>query len=240
VPVLRSLIRVGAIAAAAAAVALVPAGQASAASGVRGMDVSGWQGNVNWSAAYQNGARFAYVKATEGTGYRNPYFSQQYGGSYSAGLIHGAYHFARPDVSGGKNQADYFVDHGGGWSADGKTLPPALDIEYNYLGGDTCWGQSASSMVSWIRSFVDEVKYRTTRYPVIYTTTDWWQRCTGNYGGFAKHDRLWIARYSSSVGTLPRGWISYRFWQYSDSGTFPGDQDVFNGSYTALKAFAKG
>jgi GH25 family lysozyme M1 (1,4-beta-N-acetylmuramidase) len=237
--VLRNLFRVGVVATAAIG-ALVAAGPAAATGRVRGMDVSGWQGNVDWSTAYKNGARFAYVKATEGTGYRNPYFTQQYEGSYYAGMIHGAYHFGRPDVSSGKAQADYFVNHGGGWSADGKTLPPALDIEYNYLGGDTCWGRSASSMVSWIRSFSAEVKYRTSRYPVIYTTTDWWQRCTGNYGGFGKHNRLWIARYGSSVGTLPRGWTSYRIWQYSDSGTFPGDQDVFNGTYTALKKFAKG
>src|SRR5262249_53114715 len=103
-------------------------------SGVRGMDVSGWQGNVNWSAAWRSGTRFAYVKATEGTGYTNPYFVQQYNGSYNAGMIRGAYHFARPNLSSGATQADYFVGHGGGWSRDGKTLPPMLDIEYNPHG----------------------------------------------------------------------------------------------------------
>jgi GH25 family lysozyme M1 (1,4-beta-N-acetylmuramidase) len=51
------------------------AAPASAATSVKGMDVSGYQGNVNWPAAWNNGARFAYVKATEGTGYTNPYFA---------------------------------------------------------------------------------------------------------------------------------------------------------------------
>ena len=71
---------------------------ANAATYVQGMDVSSYQGNVAWSTAYANGARFAYVKATEGTSYTNPYFAQQYNGSYNVGMIRGAYHFARPNT----------------------------------------------------------------------------------------------------------------------------------------------
>ncbi|KAG9074913.1 hypothetical protein FS749_013479 [Ceratobasidium sp. UAMH 11750] len=95
----------------------------------KGIDVSSYQGNVNWAAQKSAGISFAYIKATEGTGYTNSYFDQQYTGSYNAGIIRGSYHFARPDVSSGATQADYFLAHGGGWSADGKTLPGALDIE---------------------------------------------------------------------------------------------------------------
>src|SRR4051794_17426354 len=110
---------------------------ASAVSGVLGMDVSGHQGNVNWSAAWSNGARWAYVKATEGTSYTSSYFAQQYNGSYNVGMIRGAYHFARPNVSGGATQADYFVNHGGGGAAAGQTLPGAPDIEGKpHSGGD--------------------------------------------------------------------------------------------------------
>lgn len=204
-----------------------------------GMDVSGYQGSVDWTTAWNNGARFAYVKATESTTYTNPDFTQQYNGSYNVGMIRGAYHFATPDTSGGATQADYFVSHGGGWSGDGKTLPPALDIEYNPYGA-TCYGLSASAMVSWISAFVDEVHARTTRWPVIYTTTNWWTTCTGNSGAFAGNDPLWVARYSSSVGTLPAGWGYQTFWQYADSGTFPGDQDYFNGAMTGLQNLANG
>jgi GH25 family lysozyme M1 (1,4-beta-N-acetylmuramidase) len=208
-------------------------------SGVLGMDVSSYQGNVNWSGAWSNGGRWAYVKATEGTGYTNPYFTQQYNGSYNVGMIRGSYHFALPDRSSGAYQADYFVNHGGGWSRDGKTLPGALDIEYNPYGG-TCYGLSQSSMRSWISSFINEYHYRTSRYPVIYSTTDWWTTCTGNYSGFAGNDPLWIARYASTAGTLPAGWGYYSFWQYADSGVFPGDQDTWNGSYTGLQNMANG
>ncbi|MFJ1757176.1 lysozyme [Kitasatospora sp. NPDC088134] len=204
-----------------------------------GLDVSSYQGNVAWSTAYANGARFAYVKATEGTTYTNPYFAQQYNGSYNVGMIRGAYHFALPNVSSGATQAAYFVSHGGGWSRDGRTLPPALDIEYNPYGA-TCYGLSQASMVNWIRDFSNTVHTRTGRYPTIYTTTDWWTTCTGNNGSFGATNPLWIARYSSSVGTLPNGWSYQTIWQYADAGTFPGDQNRFNGAFDRIQALANG
>jgi GH25 family lysozyme M1 (1,4-beta-N-acetylmuramidase) len=217
---------------------ILGAGQASAATYVNGMDVSGYQGNVAWSTAYANGARFAYVKATEGSSYTNPYFAQQYNGSYNVGMIRGAYHFARPNISGGTSQADFFAAHGGGWSGDGHTLPPALDIEYNPYAGGTCYGLSQSSMVSWIRAFSNEIKAKYNKYPMIYTTLDWWTTCTGNSSAFAATNPFWIARYSSTPPTPPAGTPTWTMWQYADSGVFPGDQDYFNGAYTQLQALA--
>lgn len=202
----------------------------------QGMDVSGYQGNVYWTGAYNNGARFAYIKATEGTSYRNPYFAQQYNGSYNAHIIRGAYHFALPNVSSGTAQADWFVNHGGGWSADGKTLPPAVDLEYNPYGS-TCYGLSHSQMVSWVHAFVNRVKSRTGRDAVIYTSTSWWSLCTGNNAGFSANP-LWIPRYGSSVGSLPASWHFQTIWQNADHGVFPGDHDYFNGAYDRVKAFA--
>ena len=206
---------------------------------VAGSDVSGYQGNVAWSTAYSNGGRFAYVKATEGTGYTNPYFAQQYNGSYNAGMIRGSYHFALPDRSSGAYQADYFINHGGGWSADGKTLPGTLDIEYNPYGA-TCYGLSHTAMASWIGSFGNEYHYRTGRWPVIYSSTSWWTQCVGTAGNFSNTSPLWVARYATTVGTLPYPWGYYTIWQYADHGTLPGDQDTFNGDYTRLKALASG
>ncbi|MET9222137.1 lysozyme [Streptomyces sp. NPDC088197] len=204
-----------------------------------GMDVSGYQGNVNWATAWANGGKFAYVKATESTSYTNPYFTQQYNGSYNVGMIRGSYHFATPDTSGGAAQADYFIAHGGGWSGDGKTLPGALDIEYNPYGA-TCYGLSQASMVSWIHAFANQYHAREGVYPVIYTTFDWWNTCTGNNSGFATTSPIWIAKYTSTVGTLPAGYGFYTFWQYGDAGTFPGDQDRFNGDLSRLQALALG
>ena len=209
---------------------------AAAVASVGGIDVSSYQGNVNWQAQYNAGKRFAYVKATEGTTYRNPYFAQQYNGSYNVGMIRGAYHFARPDRSSGANQASFFVRNGGGWSADGKTLPGALDMEYNPYGS-TCYGKSKSSMTSWIRDFHNTYFSMTGRYPVIYTSTSWWNLCVGSGHGFGATVPLWVARYASTVGTLPSGWSYYTFWQYTST---PIDQNKFNGAYDRLVALAMG
>jgi GH25 family lysozyme M1 (1,4-beta-N-acetylmuramidase) len=61
-------------------------------------------------------------------------------------------------------------------------------------------------MVSWIKDFSDTYHASTTRWPVIYTTTDWWKTCTGNSAEFAANSPLWLARYGSTAGTLPAGW----------------------------------
>lgn len=206
---------------------------------VLGLDVASYQGTVDWAAVARNGGKFAYSKATEGITYTNPSFGQQYNGSYAAGLTHGAYHFALPDVSDGATQANFFVDHGGAWSRDGMTLPPALDIEYNPYGAN-CYGLSQAAMVAWVHAFSDRVVARTKRYPTIYTSTKWWTQCTGNNGGFGANNPLWTPFYGSSVGALPAGWGFLTVWQYADKGTFPGDQDRFNGAYDRLKALANG
>ncbi|GGW77124.1 hydrolase [Streptomyces lucensis JCM 4490] len=204
-----------------------------------GVDVSSHQGDVDWPKLWDGSVRWAYTKATEGTYYTNPYFAQQYNGSYNTGMVRGAYHFATPDTTGGAAQADYFVDHGGGWSKDGKTLPGALDIEWNPYGDD-CYGKSTSGMVGWIRDFLDRYKSRTGRDAVIYTATSWWTQCTGNYGGFAAKNPLWIARYAATAGTLPSGWSYYTMWQYTSTGATVGDHDRFNGSQTQLTKLATG
>jgi GH25 family lysozyme M1 (1,4-beta-N-acetylmuramidase) len=242
--VARHARRVVAIAAGCGVVAALAAGQlgispAAAQPVVPGLDVSGHQPSIDWAAVASAGAQFAYVKASEGTGFVNPDFAAEYDGAYQAGLIRGAYHFALPNTSGGAAQASYFVANGGGWTADSRTLPGALDIEYNPYGAE-CYGLSQSAMVSWIASFTDTYQALTSVWPVIYTTTAWWAKCTGNYGGFAGQDPLWIASYHSAAGTLPAGWSTYTFWQYASAGPFPGDQDTFNGSSSHLLQVANG
>jgi GH25 family lysozyme M1 (1,4-beta-N-acetylmuramidase) len=211
-------------------------------SGPKGIDVSHWQGSINWNSVYNDGIRFAYIKATGGTSYTDPRFDANYIHSYNQGLIRGAYHFARPNYSSGATQARFFVNNGGGWSADGKTLPPLLDIEYNPSGG-TCYGKSDAGMVRWIKNFSDTVKNLTGRYPAIYTTNDWWRQCTGNSGAFRSTNPLMIARWSSSVGQLPN-FPTWTIWQYTATGRVSGvsgnvDRDVFNGSLSRLRAFAR-
>lgn len=121
-------------------------------------------------------------------------------------------------------------------------MPPLLDIEYNPYGA-TCYGLTAGQMVGWISDFSQTVYARTGRLPAIYSTTNWWSTCTGNTAAFSANP-LFIARYPNSVsdgpGTLPAGWSSYTLWQWADSGIFPGDQDVFNGTERDLQSFGLG
>ncbi|MDV6011212.1 lysozyme [Haloechinothrix sp. LS1_15] len=205
-------------------------------SDVRGIDVSGWQREVDWEYWWDEGKRFAYVKATEGTGFRNSYFTQQYNGSYDVGMIRGAYHFALPDRSSGAAQAEYFVNNGGGWSDDGRTLPGVADLEYNPYG-EYCYDKSKPEMVSWIEDFHDTYKDMTGRYPVFYTSTSWWKLCVGDDHDFGETVPLWIARYADQPGHLPPGWHYYTFWQYTDD---PIDKNEFNGTISQLEAIASG
>lgn len=204
---------------------------------VDGIDVSSHQGAVDWGHWWRSGKRFAYVKATEGTTYRNPNFTQQYNGSAAVGMIRGSYHFALPNRSDGATQARFFVANGGGWSKDGRTLPGTLDIEYNPYGGDTCYGLGHGAMVNWIRSFSDTYHALTGRWPVIYTSAQWWDRCTGRTGDFSSTNPLWLARYAATVGPMPYRWPFHTIWQFTSS---PIDQNVFNGGADRLAALATG
>lgn len=204
-----------------------------------GHDVSGHQGAVDWPKAAATGAKFTYVKATEGTGFVSGQFGQQYNGAHAAGIIRGAYHFARPDVSSGAAQANYFIANGGGWRKDGRTLPGALDVEYNPYG-DACYGMSPAAMTAWIKDFTATYLARTGRSSLIYTSTSWWQRCTGNNGGFGNTNPLWLARYAPQIGPLPAGWDKQSIWQFANAGSLPGDQNYYNGPMGRVEALARG
>lgn len=217
---------------------LDPAFASRPATGVAGMDVSDHQPDVDWGKAWADGARFAYVKATEGTNYRSEKFAQQYDGSRATGMIRGAYHVALPDRSTGAAQAQYFVDNGGGWTPGSRTLPGILDIEHNPYG-EPCYGMNPSQMSRWLADFSDTYRQRTGRFPGIYTTTNWWNQCTGSNPDFGGNNPLWTARYAPDPGPLPAGWKYHTFWQFGDSGTFPGDQNSFNGSPDQLTRFAE-
>jgi len=80
----------------------------AAAQNPKGIDVSHWQGTINWNSVKSAGYTFAFIKATEGTSYTSDTFSAQYTGAYNAGIIRGAYHFATPDTSSGATQATFF------------------------------------------------------------------------------------------------------------------------------------
>nr|WP_227008099.1 lysozyme [Pseudarthrobacter sp. AB1] len=219
--------------------------------GVQGLDVSAHQPSVDWQKQWNMGARFAYVKASEGNYYTNELFGSQYQGSRSVGMIRGAYHFAIPNWSSGADQARYFVASGGGWTGDGYTMPPVLDFEFNpYEGrtingfyfGNTCYGMSSNQLGAWVRDFGNTMQALTGRLPVIYTNTMWWNQCLGNQTGFGDYP-LWVAAYpgspSDNAGAVPASWSTYSIWQYSSTGPLAGDSNVWNGDYAGLQNFAR-
>ena len=213
---------------------------------VKGIDVASYQGNMNWAAAAQQGIKFAYVKATEGTTYVNPYFNSQYNGAKAVGMYAGAYVFARPDSPNAAAQAAYFVQHAQ-FARDNRTLPPMLDLEGPYSGtgvSDRCWGLTAAQMVNWIRTFTNYVSAntRTGRQMLLYTNQSWWNQCTGNSKAFSDQ-YLDIAYWSSNApSSLPSSWSKWTVWQYDvtpvNYSTAQVDQNVFNGSLAQLAKWA--
>lgn len=202
-----------------------------------GIDVSHYQGAINWTSVRGAGIQWAYIKATEGTTFKDSRFNTNYVAADRAGVIRGAYHFARPNVSSGAVQANYLASNGGAWSADSRTLPAAIDLEAG------CYGKSQAAMRSWIADFLITYRARTGRFAAIYATTSWWTTCTGNYGDFWANHPLWIARWASSPGTLPAGAPFWTMWQYTSTGRVAGiagnvDRDYFNGTRDRLVALA--
>ncbi len=228
-----------------AAAGAVPA--AAAARTLAGLDVAGFQhpggAAVSWSAVARAGYRFAAVKATEGDYYVNSWAARDLAGAKAAGLAVTPYHFAVPNASGGAAQAQYAVEYSG-YRAGPRTLPLMLDAEYDpYNATDhanECYGLSAAKMTSWLSAFVTTVRKLTGQYPVIYTTADWWNTCTGRSAAFAA-DPMWVAAYGFSNPPKPAGWRVWTFWQYSSGGTVSGvpgaqstDLDTFSSSAIGL------
>ncbi|KAK0702778.1 glycoside hydrolase family 25 protein [Lasiosphaeris hirsuta] len=177
------------------------------ASQVQGFDISNWQPTFDFDAAYQSGARFCMIKATEGDDYINKYFSSHYTGATKAGIIRGGYHFAWP-ISSASEQADFFLAHGGGWTSDGRTLPGMLDLE-STSGKPKCWGLTTNQMVAWIMEFSDRYHSKTKRYLMLYFNPSWWKECTGDSTAFKDTNPLVLARWASSVGSIPGGWKTH-------------------------------
>ncbi len=219
----------------------------SSAPTVQGVDISSMQhpdgAAIDWQTVAQAGYKFAFIKVSEGSYYVNPYYASDSRHAQAAGMLTAPFIFAIPNYSSGTLQADYGID-GSGYTPDGKVLTPILDIEYDpyYLedGTNACYGMTAAQLVSWIKAFVAEMVRRTGRAPVIYTTQDWWDTCTGDSTAFAA-DPLWIASYGPSVPTMPAAWQNWTYWQYSSTATVPGisstvpvDVDYMNPAALAL------
>ncbi|HXW43370.1 MAG TPA: GH25 family lysozyme [Streptosporangiaceae bacterium] len=212
---------------------------------VQGIDVASLQhpggAAINWTDVAEDGYAFAFIKATEGSYYTNPYYAADEAGARAAGLVVAPYAFAIPNYSGGTLQADYALDSAG-TLPDGQSLPLIVDLEYDpYAGqdgtpsGSWCYDLTPAQMVSWISAFVTEVQRRTGQLPIIYTVADWWDQCTDSSTAFSA-DPLWVASAGTSSPTLPAGWTGWTFWQYTASAEVAGISGQTDASYLSGSA----
>lgn len=187
---------------------------------VEGIDVSHWQGTIDWALVAGAGKRFAFLKASDSVDYVDPTYATNRSKAKANGLHVGAYHFARPDATPGdaEAEADHFVDTAG--PAPGELLP-VLDLERT-------GGLSTAALQVWVRAFLGRVYDRTGIRAMIYTSPSFWASYMGNTAWFAANGYriLWIAHWTTAASPrVPadnwngQGWT---FWQYTSDGRVPG------------------
>ena len=196
---------------------------------LNGIDVSNYQGNVNWVSVKNAGYSFAFAKATEGTTYTDPYFAHNWYYMQQANIIRGAYHYGHPG-SDPIAQARFFVTQVGNRSG---AMQLVLDLE-------TTDGRTPAQVWAWTQSFMAEIQRLTGKPGIIYTGYYFWRDSVGNPNNNLNCP-LWIANYGVSSPLVPTAWSTWSFWQYSDTGSVPGvsgavDKNYFNGTLTSLRA----
>lgn len=205
---------------------------------VWGVDVSHYQGKIDWETLAAQGVQFAFIKATEGSGHTDERFAQNAQGAAAAGIPAGGYHFFSFE-SAGKTQAENFLAALWGQA---MALPCAVDFEFY---GDVFQNPPAVEMVrAELRALLAALEEETGRKPVLYATARSYRMYLA--GAFDDYP-LWIRDvYLWPALSIPgREWT---FWQYSDQGRLEGyageeeciDLNVFNGDAEAFQAFLAG
>lgn len=180
---------------------------------VHGVDVSRYQGHINWFAVRQAGIRFAYVKATEGGDIVDPMYYQNIRGAFAAKIRVGAYHFyhfcSTPDA-----QARLFsrvVERSTGW------LPPVVDLEWNHKS--SCNRKPNSrQMAQEVGRFLHLLEARYGQRPIIYTNPSFYNEAgLWNFRGY----EFWL-RSTAKNPSLAYSQQHWTFWQYTSTGAIPG------------------
>ena len=196
---------------------------------VHGIDISTWQGRIDWPTAQANGVNFAFMKATEGGDRVDPAFATNWANAAAAGVPRGAYHFFY-NCGPADQQARWFIDN---VPRSAAALPPVLDMEWTPRS-PTCPGKRPAEQVrADARRFLTLVQSHYGRRPILYTTLD-----------FFKENQMWTLtgvdfwlRSTSAHPSESYPGQHWTFWQYSGTGAVPGvagkvDLNVFAGSRT--------
>ncbi|MEM1377957.1 MAG: GH25 family lysozyme [Pseudomonadota bacterium] len=199
---------------------------------VHGVDVSKWQGSLNWRELARQNIRFAFIKATEGGDLLDDNFIEKWRNSRAAGVPRGAYHFLYFCTSA-EDQARWFIRN---VPRERGALPPVLDAEWNPKS-PTCKRRPPPAEVrAKMNRWLDIVERHYGKRPIIYTTVDFHRE---NLVGHMNNETFWLR----STKTHPK--VTYpgrrwAFWQYTSTGRIPGangdiDINVFAGSESAWR-----
>lgn len=199
---------------------------------VRGVDVSHYQGRVDFSMLAEQGIQFAFIKATEGASHVDECFARNLAGVQDSGMRYGFYHFFSYD-SPGSAQAENFIAHVP--KMDGM-LPPVIDVEF--YGEYTRWPPGRDQVLPELRAMIDALESFYGVKPILYCTNRSWRLYVQDT--FEDCD-LWIR----SVYFSPRVDQKWKFWQYTDRGVLNGydgeekyiDMNVFSGTQQEFDAY---
>jgi lysozyme len=193
---------------------------------VHGVDVSRWQGEIDWEKLRSQGANFVYIKATDGGDHLDPMFKKNWRRAHEAGLKRGAYHFFYWCRTAGE-QADWFIRNVP--KVEGA-LPPVIDVEWN--GESRCSQRiSRKRVLEKMQVFMDKLERHYGQRPIIYTAPDFYR---DNLRGEFQDYPFWLRSVAAHPSKVYPGrkWL---FWQYSGSGLSHGvsekiDLNAFHGS----------
>jgi lysozyme len=200
---------------------------------LRGIDVSKWQGEIDWQAVRGDGVDFAYIRVSDGAARPDPTFARNWAQAERVGIARGAYQYFRP-LEDPEEQADLLLAAIG--PPAGPQLPPVIDIE-------VADGVEPRELSRRIDRWVARVRGATGIRPVIYTSAKSWSALLGGSRRFRGHP-LWIAHYDVECPNTPAAWRRWTIHQVSQQAQVAGiaapvDENRFHGSRRALSRMSR-
>ncbi len=175
--------------------------------GVKGLDVSHWNGQPDFGRLRSAGMRFVFSKASQGTSFVDDTFRRNTRAARAAGLLAGAYHFF-DYTKGGKAQAQHFLRTVRSTTGLSALLPLVVDVET--LGSLGTPNKTLARQR--LHGLIDELYLQTGRYPMLYTSRFMWEQVVGSAASFGRYP-LWVACWKCDDIHLPTGWSTWQFWQ---------------------------